>query len=293
MIATSGPPAPTTVREAQVRATRQLAEVEHLREHAAQDAALLLRHTLRLTPAQLRAYPERVLTGEEYARFEQAITRRLQREPVQYITGEQEFYGLALRVTPAVLIPRPETELLVHAVLSELKSHSGRLRIADVGTGSGAIALTLAAHLPKAEIAAFDISPSALEVARENARTHHLEPRLWFYESDLFAGLPANEPPFDVIVSNPPYVAESDRAMLHPEVREFEPATALFAGDSGLDIYRRLIPQARAHLRPGGLLAMELGYGQEDALKQLLSAWNDVRFLRDLQAIPRTVLARS
>jgi release factor glutamine methyltransferase len=286
-----------TVREAQHAATRRLAQSPELRDRAAQDAALLLRHTLGLSPAQLLAYPERVLSAKQGQRFQQALTRRLAHEPIQYILGEQEFYGLALRVTPAVLIPRPETELLVQAVLSDLSQNAGRrgdrLQIVDVGTGSGAIAIALGIHLPEAELTAVDISPESLAVAQENVHRHGLEAQIRLLPSDLLAGLPSGEQAFDVIVSNPPYVPLSDRSTLHPEVREYEPATALFAGDSGLDIYRHLIPQARLHLRSGGLLAMEFGYGQRDALSHLLVGWNDVRFLPDLQGIPRAVLARS
>jgi release factor glutamine methyltransferase len=291
--ASAGP----TLRDAQRAASRRLGESPELRDRAAQDAALLLRHTLGLSPAQMLAYPERVLTAEEDQRYGQAIARRLAHEPVQYILGEQEFYGLALCVTPAVLIPRPETELLVQAVLSELSHEGGsagdRARILDVGTGSGAIAIAIAANLPGAEITAVDISPESLALAQENVHRHGLQARIRLLPSDLLTGLPSREPSFDVVVSNPPYVPLADRSTLHLEVREYEPARALFAGDSGLDVYRRLIPEARVHLRSGGLLAMEFGYGQRDALAQLLAGWNDVRFLPDLQGIPRAVLARS
>lgn len=282
-----------TVREAQLAARRQLEEVPELRERATLDAELLLRHTLGLSPAQLRAYPERVLKPDEQNRLHASVKRRLAHEPVQYITGEQEFYGLALHVSPAVLVPRPETELLVEAVIAEFRGASeAPIRIVDVGTGSGAIAIALAAHLPGAELTALDISPAALAVARENVARHHLQGRIRLIESDLLFGLPANEARFDAIVSNPPYVPESDRDSLHPEVRDHEPATALFAGFTGLDVYRRLIPQAYAWLRPGGLLAMEFGYRQREQLRALLASWKDVRFLEDLQGIPRILLAR-
>lgn len=281
------------MREAQLRATRELEQSPDLRRRAALDAALLLRHTLGLTSAQVLAHPERVLTNAEESDYGAAITRRLAHEPLQYITGEQEFYGLRLHVTPAVLIPRPETELLVEAVLSELGMEETKsLRIVDVGTGSGAIAIALASHLPAAEVTALELSSSALDVARENTARHGLLSKLRLLESDLLCSVQA-EPPFDVVVSNPPYVAEADRLTLHPEVRNFEPQSALFAGAKGMDIYRRLVPEAHACLRPGGLLALEFGYGQRESLNELLVGWNDVRFLSDLQGIPRVALART
>ena len=285
------------MREAQQAALRRLAGVPELRDRAAQDAALLLRHALGLSPAQLLAYPERRLTVDENNRFEETLRRRVALEPIQYILGEQEFYGLPLRVSPEVLIPRPETELLVQAVLSEVSErpaeYPGLVRIVDVGTGSGAIAIALAVNLPGAEVSALDISAEALRIAQENVHRHGLDARIRLRPSDLLRDLPSSEPFFDVVVSNPPYVALSDRSSLHPEVREYEPAMALFAGESGLDVFRSLIPQASAHLRSGGLLAMEFGFGQRDALQALLADWKEVRFLADLQGIPRVVLARS
>ncbi len=189
------------------------------------------------------------------------------------------------------------------------------LHILDVGTGSGAIAIALARNLPHAHITATDISPAALEVAAANAARHHLTPRITFLQSDLLSALQADPMPYsshsnkrdrqapaltrearpeqyEVLVSNPPYVSTADRATLHPQVRDHEPATALFAGASGLDIYRRLIPQARAALKPNGLLALEIGHNQRDALAALLTGWHSVRFLPDLQQIPRVALAR-
>lgn len=264
-----------------------------LADSAWPDAALLLRHTLSVGAAELRAWPERRLTPEQQQRFRAAVARRLAQEPIQYITGEQEFFGLSCEVSPAVLIPRPETELLVEAVLRELSPASdGSLRILDVGTGSGAIALALAKHLPEARVTAVDVSPAALAVAARNADRLGLAPRVRLVHSDLIEALSADEAAFDAIVSNPPYVAEADRDTLHPEVRDYEPAEALFAGPAGLDIYRRLIPQSERHLRPGGLLAMEFGYGQRDSLADLLVSWDRVRFLDDLRGIPRVVLAR-
>jgi len=324
----------TTASSTLARATAQLEASPDLRDTAARDAFTLLLHTLGITRAQFYADPNREVTPEQQTAYEAAIARRLKHEPIQYITGEQEFYGLALRVTPAVLIPRPETEHLVEAVLTELSNNqketvipsegrfSGRsrgtpaFRILDVGTGSGAIATALARHLPHAQITATDISPAALEIAKENAARHGLSDRIHFLESDLLEKLgfvilseasrdsardavegPAvalsnNNVLFDAIVSNPPYVPDSDRPTLHPQVRDHEPAAALFAGADGLAIYRRLIPQARAALVPNGLLALEIGHDQRDAVATLLSGWNSVRFIDDLQSIPRVALAR-
>jgi release factor glutamine methyltransferase len=279
-----------TLREAVVWATRELEAAAELREDAARDAGLLLMYATGTTRAEMIAGPERVLTAEQMRAYEGMIARRLANEPIQYITGEQEFYGLALRVTPAVLIPRPETELLVEAVLAEVDA-SAPVRVVDVGTGSGAIAIALASRLANAEIVAVDISRAALEVAAENAARHG---RVRLVESDLLAAV---ETGFDVVVSNPPYVAEGEREGLHPQVREWEPAEALFAGVDGMDVYRRLVPEAWGALRAGGLLAMEIGQGQRTGVAGLLAGWGgvrfvDVRFVDDLRGIARVVVAR-
>ena len=280
-----------TLREALTRATAQLDRNPDLRGEALRDAAFLLRHTLGLSQAQLLANPDRTVTLDEQAAYQKLIYRRLDAEPIQYITGEQEFYGLTLKVTPAVLIPRPETEHLVEAVLAAFKERSGPVAILDVGTGSGTIAIALAHHLTLARVTAVDLSPAALEIARENALRHGLGERIRFVESDLLGAVGAEER-FDAVVSNPPYVPEADREGMHPQVREHEPASALFAGEDGMAIYRRLIPEAFAALRAGGLLAMEFGFGQREAMAELLGGWETVRFVEDLQGIPRVVLAR-
>lgn len=278
-----------TVREAVVWATRELEASAALRVDAARDAALLLIHAVGVTRAAMIAEPERALTAEQARAYEALIARRLKNEPIQYITGEQEFYGLALRVTPAVLIPRPETEHLVEAVLAEMDVRE-RVRVLDVGTGSGAIAIALASRLPRAEIVGVDISRAALEVARENAARHGVSGRVRLVESDLLGGLAGEG--FDAIVANLPYVAEGEREGLHPQVREWEPSQALFAGVDGMDVYRRLVPQAWAALRRGGLLAMEIGQGQREAIAELLAGWGEVRFVEDLRGIARVVVAR-
>jgi release factor glutamine methyltransferase len=166
------------------------------------------------------------------------------------------------------------------------------LKIVDIGTGSGAIAIALAVHLPQAEITALDISPEALAIAATNAREHTVADRIRFLQSDLLSAIDREAETFDAIVSNPPYVAETDRDTLHPQVRDHEPATALFAGKTGLDIYRRLIPQAYSALKPTGLLALEIGHDQRDAIASLLQTWHNVSFVNDLQQIPRVALAQ-
>jgi release factor glutamine methyltransferase len=280
-----------TLREALSVAAAQLSGDEHLRDTATRDAELLLLHILQIPRVTLLAHPNRELNASQRTAYETNIARRLRHEPVQYITGQQEFYGLTLKVTPAVLIPRPETEHLIEAVLQRLPANEP-LKIADIGTGSGAIAVALAAHLPQAAITALDISPDALAVAATNAREHDLSDRIRFLQSDLLSALDHEAGTFDAIVSNPPYVAETDRFTLHPQVRDYEPAAALFAGETGLDIYRRLIPQAYSALKPNGLLALEIGHDQQAAITALLQAWHNLSFIKDLQQIPRVAVAQ-
>jgi release factor glutamine methyltransferase len=279
------------LRQAVRAAAVQLADDPHLCGNARRDAEILLLDQLGISPAQLLASPDRELTEEEKFFFWQNVHRRTAHEPVQYILGKQEFYGLDFHVTPAVLIPRPETEHLVEAVL-QLLPHDEPLEILDVGTGSGILAVTLAHHLPHAQITAVDISPEAIAVARRNAEAHHVADRVRFVVSDLLSALDDVVERFDAVVSNPPYVAEADRVTLAPEVRDYEPAAALFAGETGLDIYCRLIPEARNALKQNGLLALEIGQGQRDAIADLLSGWRDAGFVDDLQQIPRVALAR-
>jgi release factor glutamine methyltransferase len=280
-----------TLRQAITNAAAELAANPHLSEHAHRDAELLLLHTLQISRVTLIAYPDRDLPPEQHAHYQIAINRRLQLEPIQYITGEQEFYGLRLHVSPAVLIPRPETEHLVEAVLKSLPAHQPG-KIVDIGTGSGAIAIALAVHLPLATIIAVDLSSNALAIAEQNAREHNVADRIQFLPSDLLSAVKAHGATFDAIVSNPPYIPESDRSTLHPQVREHEPAAALFAGETGLDVYRRLIPEALGALKSNGVLALEIGHGQQESLTHLLAGWNDVTFVNDLQQIPRVALAR-
>ncbi len=255
--------------------------------HPKRDAELLLRSILGQSRAWLLAHPEAEITPEQAARYGELLRRRGLHEPVQYILGGQEFYGLQLRVTPAVLIPRPETEHLVEAVLARLPRDRD-LRIADVGVGSGAVALALAAHLPLAHVDTFDISAGALAVAEENARNLGLTGRVRCFESDLLAAAPAVH--YDCIASNPPYIAEGEQ--LEEQVLNWEPHAALFAGADGLEIYRQLVPQAAAHLVSGGLLALECGAGQAAAVSALLTCaggWSAPVVTPDLQGLARVV----
>jgi release factor glutamine methyltransferase len=251
------------------------------------DAELLLMRCLGWNRAWLLTHSDELLTPAQITQYEQWLSRRALHEPIQYITGEQEFYGLTFHVTPAVLIPRPETEHLVEAALARIP-HNTPLRIADIGTGSGAIAIALAHTLPQANVTALDLSPSALAVAQNNAQKLGVIDRIRFLESDLLQAVSGEH--FDIIVSNPPYVPQSE--ILEPQVRDYEPATALYAGASGLDIYERLIPQAHAALKPEGWLLMEIGHGQREALTALLKDWNEVSFIDDLQGIPRVACAK-
>jgi len=251
------------------------------------DAEVLLARVLGWDQAALLAHPERILSPAELGKYESFLTRRAASEPIQYITGEQEFFGLLFEVSPDVLIPRPETEHLVEAVLERVVREA-KVRIVDVGTGSGAVAVALAHALPRAQVTAVDLSPAALEVARRNAQRHGLSQRMTFLQSDLLAAIDGAE--FDVVVSNPPYVAEGE--VLEPQVSNYEPHSALYAGPTGLEIYERLIPQAGRVLRPQGWLMLEVGYGQQPAVEGLLRGWNAVSFVRDLRGIPRVVQAQ-
>ncbi|HEV2992465.1 MAG TPA: peptide chain release factor N(5)-glutamine methyltransferase [Candidatus Angelobacter sp.] len=256
------------------------------------NAELLMMFTLGCDRAYLFAHPERPLDAEEYSRYQEAIQERARGCPTQYITGHQEFWGLDFIVSPAVLIPRPETEHVIEVVLELAKSQKpdGRLKIVDVGTGSGCIALALATELPQAEIHACDISEEALEIACINAARLGLESRVLFRHSDLLAAYPERQ--FDFVVSNPPYVGESEADKVQKQVREFEPKIAVFSGWQGMDIYDRLIPQAYAALKPNGWLVVEIGYSTEGQVKQRLANWLEIQTKTDLQGIPRVIAAR-
>jgi release factor glutamine methyltransferase len=255
------------------------------------NAELLLMFILECDRAYLHAHPERKLSTDEQSRYGQVLTEREHGIPAQYITGHQEFWGMDLIVTPAVLIPRPETEHVIETVIARVgrAPSPAALRIVDVGTGSGAIALALAKEFPNAQIDATDISPAALEIARANAARHQLGARIQFHETDLLQGLDRGT--FDFVVSNPPYVGESEEDQVQLEVREHEPRNAVFAGETGLEVIERLIPEARESLKPGGWLVMEISGTIADRVRNLLAGWNDVEISDDLQGIPRVTSA--
>ena len=256
------------------------------------NAELLLRFVLNCDRAYLFAHPERELTGQEESQYHSALAERSRGVPAQYITGHQEFWGIDLLVTPAVLIPRPETEHVIETVIELLAPKSTNpppIRIVEVGTGSGAIALALAKELPDAEIHATDISAAALEIARANAARHQLERRIHFHQTDLLGDL---SPPFDMVVSNPPYIGETEEDQVQLEVRKFEPRSAVFAGETGTEVIARMIPQARAALRPGGWIVLEISGTIVDRVRELLDGWEGIQVIEDLQSIPRVIRAQ-
>ena len=258
-------------------------------ERARADAELLLLHLLGRDKAWLMTHLDEELAGNKAALYMELLERRGKGEPIQYITGETEFYGLPFRVTRDVLIPRPETEHLVERVIA-LAAGFRTPRIVDVGTGSGCIAITLAHRLPQVHITATDISGPALAIAEKNANRNGVDVR--FLEGDLLAPVAGKQ--FEFVVSNPPYVPNADRATLSVEVRDFEPAMALFAGDDGLEVYRSLIPAAFDALNPGGFVVLEIGYGQSSAITELLtrSGFEQIELIPDLKGIPRVACAR-
>jgi release factor glutamine methyltransferase len=258
-------------------------------------AELLLMHTLGRDRTFLYAHPEDLISAAHAAAFFALINKRAAGTPTQYLTGKQEFRGMDFEVTPDVLIPRPETEHLIEVVLARISEsrRNNLLGIADVGTGSGCIAVALAKEFPNAKMFATDISPAALAIAKRNATRHNFADRITFRECNLLEGIP-QQPPFDVIVSNPPYVARKDAATLPIDVREHEPHIALFAGDDGMAIYPQLIAQAATHLVEGGLLVLELGAGLFEPVSDLLEArrgWTRVSATEDLAGIVRVISA--
>jgi release factor glutamine methyltransferase len=266
---------------------------------AALAAELLLMHVLQCDRTRLYAHPEHELSPKQSSAYARLIERRTAGVPTQYLTGRQEFWGLEFEVGPGVLIPRPETEHVVEVAVERLGARRAEaLRIADVGTGSGCIAIALAHELPRAEVIATDISPMALEYARRNAARHGVSGRVQFFETNLLESgidLPATSPKrFDLVASNPPYVGVNDATSLPREVREHEPAEALFAGATGVEIYPALIAQASKSLRQQGIVVVEVGYNGADNVRSLLSVppWSDPMVTRDLAGIERVISAR-
>lgn len=283
------------IRAVLADAERSLAAGPHA-ERARRDAEELLLLALRrevpgATRAWLIAHDTEAVSADVVAAMHDLVARRLAGEPIQYIAGEAEFYRMPFFVNRRVLIPRPETELLVERAV-KLAPLFRKSRILDVGTGSGAIAVSIRHEWPDAIVTATEISEDALDVARHNAKRHGFADRVRFLQGDLL--LPVMGEQFEIVVSNPPYVPERDRASLSVEVRDYEPAQALFAGEDGLAVYRRLIPAAFDALVPGGFIVLEIGYGQTDAVRALLveAGFTQIEFADDLQGIPRVASAR-
>jgi len=292
------------IRDARLRFERAGIEAAE----AALDADVLARHALGgWERGQLLVRQHDACPAGFAGIFEALVRRRERREPTGYITGHREFWNLDIEVGPGVLVPRPETELLVEETLSRLSardeargeppapahgSPAARARIADVGTGSGCIAVAVARWLPASEVVGIDLSDEALAVAQRNAARHEVADRVRFCKGSLLAGLAG---PFDAVVSNPPYVPEPDIGGLQPEVRDHEPRQALAGGPDGLDVIRKLVPDAAAVLRPGGWLLFEFGFGQADAVRAIIAAEPELELVHvrpDLAGIPRIAVAR-
>jgi release factor glutamine methyltransferase len=285
----------TSIQARVASARQQLREAGIAPVESDLDARLLAQQVLDWTT-------ERYLSdagGSEPATFAQAysalVARRATREPLAYIVGHREFWGLKLEVNPDVLIPRPATELIVEATLELFPNSNAALRIADVCTGCGCVAVAVAHERPRATVVASDISPAALDVARRNADRHGVGRRVSFRIGDLLRGLDSVEYPFDAILANPPYVVDRARPALQPEVRDFEPALALFGGSDGLEVITRLVAEAPRKLRLGGYLVFEFGLGQDVEIEELVQRAPDLTLVgvrRDLQGISRTVIAQ-
>ncbi len=297
----SRPPDPqgaAPVRDALARAARRL-QVAGV-PSAVRDAEWLLLSVLQRDRAWIYAHPEELLHPQSARTYSLLLERRIAGEPVQYLTGRQEFWGLDFEVNPDVLIPRPETEHLIEVALERLgpRRHSSSLRVADVGTGSGCVAIALARELPGAHFVAIDLSPAALRTAARNAARHEVSHRIRFVQGDLLAPLQgeiaAGAPRVDLVVSNPPYIGLREAASLPREVREHEPHSALFAGETGNELYAPLLSQSAAILLPGGFVALELGHLSLDPVRSLLEGgppWCAFAAARDLAGIPRVASA--
>ncbi|MBX3298837.1 MAG: peptide chain release factor N(5)-glutamine methyltransferase [Acidobacteria bacterium] len=257
---------------------------------ARRDADLLLRHVTGATRAWVIAHPEAEMASEQAKIFADLISRREEHEPVQYITGVQEFFGREFEVSPAVLIPRPETEIAVEAAVEHL-SALGNPKFVELGIGSGCISISILAEVASARGIGVDLSPQALPVAERNAAKHNVAARLDLRRSDLFSAV--DETGLDAVVSNPPYVPDDVIATLEPEVNEYEPRLALAGGSEGLDVVRRIIAGSPGRLRPGGLLVIEIGIGQSFDVENMFDpeSWTEAAVIPDLQGIPRTLRA--
>jgi release factor glutamine methyltransferase len=254
------------------------------------DAALLISFVTGRDKTYLIAHPEIELTQEQGSALFEVVSRRASREPLQYITGSQEFFRLEFEVTPDVLIPRPETEILVERAIEFLRSQPDP-RFCEIGIGSGAISVSVLHELPDASALACDISQNALEIARRNSDRHGVSDRLELIVSDVFASVPKEH--FRAVLSNPPYVREPDLAALQPEVRDHEPVIALTSGPDGLRVIEKLIEHSPSYLMTGGALLFEMGFDQSARVREMLddNVWKDIEFLPDLQGIQRILFA--
>jgi release factor glutamine methyltransferase len=260
-------------------------------DEAALDAEVLARHVLNCDRATLLTRARDPLPSAFGRLYDELVQRRAAREPIAYIVGHREFWGLEFEVTPDVLIPRPETELIIEEALSVFPHRQLVHHIIDIGTGSGCLAVILAIEFASAGVVATDTSDSALEIAQRNAGRHNVSDRIAFARGDLLGGAGKSA---ELIVSNPPYVPEADAATLQPEVARYEPSSALYAGPDGLAVIRRLLEEAPPHLAPEGRLIVEFGFGQEPGVREAArqSGWTTERVRRDLQGIPRVAVLR-
>lgn len=259
-------------------------------DEAGLEARLLAQHVLGWNAVRFLADARRADSPDFASKFDALVERRVRREPLAYITGERDFWKLTFEVTPAVLIPRPETEHIVEAAIEAFPDVDAPLAVVDVCTGSGCVGIAIAHERPRATVVATDISAEALEVARSNVARHALGGRVRLVNADLLDAVGGRH---DLIVANPPYVPAGDRPSLAPEVRDFEPALALFADADGLAVIRRLVAQAPLRLRPGGALIFEFGYGEAEAVRELIAGAHGLtlsRVVNDLQGIPRVAV---
>jgi release factor glutamine methyltransferase len=266
-------------------------------EHDRRTAGVLLAHVLGVDRTHLLIKSETQVIESHYNSYLRLIERRAAGEPLQYITGHQEFYGLDFIVNPSVLIPRPETELLVDRVIDISKQFKEEpLLVGDIGTGSGCVAVAVTVHITRARVIATDFSPAAIDVARTNAERHGVTDRIRFLTGDLFKPFAERglRGAISIFASNPPYVDREASNLIQREVHEWEPHDALFGGAEGLAFHRRLLQEGFEHAKAGGYLVFEIGYGQIDAITQMIadSAWTLIDVTRDLQGIPRTVTVR-
>ena len=254
------------------------------------DAEVLLSHVLRQERIYLYVHFDEPMEQNELSKFREYVKKRAQHVPIAYIIGEREFMGLPFKVTKDTLIPRPDTEILVENVLNNVDKDK-EIEIVDIGTGSGAIILSLLVNLPKAQGKTVDISSKAIEVAKENAVNLQVNDRCEFFVGDLFA--PLNDNKFDLIVSNPPYIPQKDIATLEDDVKEYEPVSALTDGGDGLSYYRRLLSEGKAYIKENGFIALEIGIYQSEDVKQIAmdNGWKNIKIIKDYAGIDRVVLA--